>query len=119
MKPFKSTLSIDMITRIVKLTFKKEHILEFIAIWKESKAKIAAFEGCHFVEMLHSKDPENVCFTYSIWDHEEALNNYRHSELFQKVWAKTKILFDGKPEAWSTESRGFEGHLKMENHETN
>jgi len=107
-----------MITRIVKLTFKKEHIPKFISIWNESREKIAGFEGCHFVEMLQSKHPEYICFTYSIWDDEEALNNYRHSELFQKTWAKTKVLFDGKPEAWSTESRGFEGHLKKDKHET-
>lgn len=103
-----------MITRIVKLTFKEEHIPKFILIWKESKAKIAAFEGCNFVEMLQSKNPENICFTYSLWDSEEALNKYRHSELFQNTWAKTKVLFDGKPEAWSTESHGFEGQLKKE-----
>lgn len=108
-----------MITRIVKLTFKEEHIAEFHIIWNESKAKIAAFEGCHFVEMLQSKNPENICFTYSIWDDEDALNNYRHSELFQKTWARTKVLFDGKPEAWSTDSRGFEGKLKKDNNETN
>lgn len=108
-----------MITRIVKLVFKDEHIPKFKEIWEESKTKIAAFDGCHFVEMLQSKHPENICFTYSIWDDEDALNNYRHSELFQKIWARTKVLFDGKPEAWSTESRGFEGLLKKDNDETN
>ena len=30
------------------------------------------------------------------------LNNYRNSELFKDVWSKTKILFNKKPEAWST-----------------
>jgi len=106
-----------MITRIVKLTFKEEHIPAFKNIWNDSRAKIAAFEGCHFVEMLQAIHPENTCFTYSIWDDEEALNKYRHSELFQKTWAKTKVLFDAKPEAWSTESNGFEGKLKKEQDE--
>lgn len=106
-----------MITRIVKLTFKKEKLSKFITIWYESRAKIAGFEGCHFVEMLQSKTQENICFTYSIWDSEDALNKYRHSELFELTWAKTKILFDGKPEAWSTESRGFEGQLIKEKNE--
>ena len=106
-----------MITRIVKLTFKEEHIPTFISIWNDSKAKIAAFEGCHFVEMMHSKSPSNICFTYSIWDDEEALNSYRHSDLFLMTWAKTKVLFDGKPEAWSTKSQGFEGQLKKVKHE--
>jgi len=106
-----------MITRIVKLTFKEEHISKFKDIWNQSRAKIAGFEGCHFVEMLQSKHSDNICFTYSIWDSEDALNYYRHSELFKNTWAKTKVLFDDKPEAWSTESRGFEGQLKKENNE--
>ena len=100
-----------MIKRIVKLTFKKDKLADFIDIWNESKTRIAAFPGCHNVEMLQSIEPPNICFTYSLWDDEEALNNYRHSELFKTTWAKTKVLFDGKPEAWSTNSRGFEGHV--------
>ena len=108
-----------MITRIVKLTFKEENIPAFINIWNESKALIEAFEGCHFVEMLHAIEPTNVCFTYSIWDSEDALNNYRHSDLFATTWARTKVLFDGKPEAWSTTSKGFEGELKKARHEEN
>jgi hypothetical protein len=107
-----------MITRIVKLTFKKENISKFTVIWNESRHKIAGFDGCHFVEMLQSVKPENICFTYSIWDSEAALNKYRQSELFQNTWAKTKVLFDGKPEAWSTSSRGFEGQLIKDNNET-
>ncbi|MDF1697310.1 MAG: antibiotic biosynthesis monooxygenase [Saprospiraceae bacterium] len=108
-----------MITRIVKLTFKPEHIDEFKEIWSQSKELIAGFEGCYFVEMLETLHEENICFTYSVWENEAALNNYRHSELFNKTWARTKILFDGKPEAWSTQSNGFEGVLKKEHHEKN
>ena len=108
-----------MITRIVKLTFKEEHLPTFLTIWKESKALIAGFEGCHFVEMFQTKDPSTVCFTYSLWESEDALNAYRHSELFQRTWARTKILFDDKPQAWSTESQGYEGQLKKMGNEEN
>lgn len=108
-----------MITRIVKLSFKNENLPIFKLIWAESKTKIADFDGCHFVEMLQSKNPQNICFTYSVWDNEDALNKYRHSELFKQTWAKTKILFNDKPEAWSTTSHGFEGLLKKENNEEN
>lgn len=106
-----------MITRIVKLTFKPEHIGDFVKIWDQSRKLIAGFEGCHFVEMLQSLSPENVCFTYSMWESEEALNTYRNSELFKHTWARTKILFDAKPEAWSSISHGFEGTLKKEKDE--
>ena len=106
-----------MITRIVKLTFKAEHIEDFKVIWSQSRKLIANFEGCYFVEMLQNTNSENICFTYSIWENEDALNAYRHSELFKNTWARTKILFDAKPEAWSTVSQGFEGFLKKSNDE--
>lgn len=100
-----------MITRFVKLTFKDENIHEFLNIWNESRAKIAAFEGCQFVEMHQARVPNNVCFTHSVWESEDALNKYRHSELFGATWKRTKLLFDDKPEAWSLNSHGCEGEL--------
>tara|TARA_B110000977_G_C11038501_1_gene477994 strand:+ start:196 stop:492 length:297 start_codon:yes stop_codon:yes gene_type:complete len=91
-----------MITRIVKLSFKEQHIEEFKAIFEESKQKIISQEGCLKAEMLQDISAKNVFFTYSWWESEEDLNKYRNSELFAGVWAKTKILFNDKPIAWST-----------------
>ena len=42
-------------------------------------------------------------FTYSYWVNEDALNNYKYSELFQGIWAVTKPMFNAKPEAWSVD----------------
>ncbi len=93
-----------MIKRIVKLGFKSEHIDEFKANFENNKAKIRAFKGCQYLELWQGKDDPSVFFTYSFWDSEESLNNYRHSPLFKEIWAKTKILFNQKPEAWSVDS---------------
>jgi len=101
-----------MITRFVKLTFQEDKIEDFAEIWEESREKIAASEGCHFVEMHRAINPDNICFTHSVWKDEDSLNNYRHSELFQKTWKKTKALFSDKPEAWSLDSYGYEGNLE-------
>jgi heme-degrading monooxygenase HmoA len=92
-----------MIIRIVKLTFKPEFIADFIKIFDESKTLISNFEGCQQVELLNDITNKNIFFTYSYWQDENALNTYRESELFKNVWAKTKILFDDKPNAWSVE----------------
>jgi heme-degrading monooxygenase HmoA len=40
----------------------------------------------------------------SFWETEEALELYRSSELFRSTWAKTKLLFDEKPQANSYSS---------------
>jgi heme-degrading monooxygenase HmoA len=44
-----------------------------------------------------------VFFTYSYWETEQDLENYRNSELFDTVWSFTKKLFNDKPEAWSVD----------------
>lgn len=92
-----------MIIRIVKLSFHQEHISTFKAIFEESKQKILSQNGCRKVEMLQDVNTKNVFFTYSWWNSEADLNKYRQSELFEGVWAKTKILFNDRPMAWSTE----------------
>lgn len=93
-----------MIKRIVKLTFREEETENFIQIFKESKENIRARNGCRYLELLRGKRNPNIFFTYSFWDSEDDLNAYRHSELFIATWAKTKVLFAAKPEAWSVDS---------------
>ena len=90
-----------MLVRIVKLTFKKENIASFEAIFEENKIKIRQAEGCTFLELLQSKEAENVFFTYSYWNSTTDLENYRNSKFFKSVWNSTKLLFEDKPEAWS------------------
>ncbi len=86
------------------MTFEPEKVDHFLQLFRESKTKISAFPGCHYLELLQSTKDPAVFFTYSYWENEQALENYRQSELFKSTWAKTKILFSGKPEAWSVRS---------------
>ena len=90
-----------MIVRIVRMTFKPEKTEEFLEIFRSSKEKIRAFEGCKHVELLRDVKNPNVYSTYSLWESEEYLNKYRDSSLFGQVWPATKALFSEKPQAWS------------------
>ncbi len=92
-----------MLVRIVKLSFDPSKIEDFLANFETNKTKIRGFEGCQFLELYRDKNNTNVFFTYSYWDSEKELNNYRSSEFFKSVWAKTKPLFNAKPEAWSVD----------------
>lgn len=94
-----------MIIRIVKMTFHPEKIKEFEHIFNESKHLIRNMKGCSHLELLNDVNESNIYFTYSYWESENDLNNYRNSEIFVKVWAQTKILFIAKPEAWSVEQK--------------
>ncbi len=89
------------IKRIVKLTFLESKTQDFINIYEESRQNIGRFAGCLGVELLRCKSPDNIFFTYSQWENEAALENYRRSELFNNTWSKVKPLFGGKAEAWT------------------
>ncbi len=90
-----------MLTRIVKMTFQPEEMESFSNNFEENKHKIRASKGCKGLEIFHDIKEPNVIFTVSRWDSEADLNAYKESDLFGKVWKKTKKLFSDKPEAWS------------------
>ncbi|MES2139481.1 MAG: antibiotic biosynthesis monooxygenase family protein [Bacteroidota bacterium] len=93
-----------MIIRIVKMTFKPDKVVDFLKIFDASKQYIRNMEGCSHLELLNDINSPTIFFTYSYWQTENDLNNYRNSELFEGVWGKTKILFAAKAEAWSVKS---------------
>ncbi|HEY1038104.1 MAG TPA: antibiotic biosynthesis monooxygenase family protein [Bacteroidia bacterium] len=92
-----------MITRIVKMTFVPERVSEFLEVFDANKERIAGFEGCTHLKLLHDINDPSIFFTYSHWDSVEHLNKYRDSDLFAGVWNQTKILFAAKAEAWSVD----------------
>ncbi len=89
------------------MSFQPEKVDEFKGIFSKNWKLIAGFEGCSHVELLQDQSHPNVFFTYSIWENEEFLNKYRDSELFNKVWSSTKVLFNDKPQAWTVNELKF------------
>lgn len=89
------------ITRIVKMVFAEEHVSEFLNLFAENRERIGSFPGCYGVNLARDKNEPNIFFTISRWRSEDDLEEYRRSDLFQSVWSRTKILFAGKPEAWT------------------
>jgi hypothetical protein len=93
-----------MVKRIVKMTFQPALVNEFLVIFEESSPKIRAFPGCLHLELWRSTEAGTaVLFTYSHWENEDALEAYRQSDLFSATWARTKVLFAARPEAWTVE----------------
>lgn len=92
-----------MLVRIVKMGFFKQNVEVFLNNFNENKTKIRAFEGCTFLELYRDKKEPNIFFTYSHWETEADLENYRKSELFKNLWGEIKPLFSIRPEAWSVD----------------
>ncbi|MFN2262012.1 MAG: putative quinol monooxygenase [Psychroflexus sp.] len=94
-----------MFVRIVKMTFQQDFIKNFERIFEDNKLHIRGFEGCELLELYQDKNQPNIFFTYSYWQDESDLENYRHSDLFKKVWKATKAGFSEKAEAWSLDKK--------------
>jgi len=92
-----------MFIRIVKMSFVEEKIPAFLENFELIKEKIRNAPGNRLLELYKDKTNKCIFFTYSYWETEEDLENYRKSELFNTVWAFTKKLFNEKPEAWSVD----------------
>ena len=91
----------NKIVRIVRMEFQPDKLDDFHQIFESSKHAIRAREGCLHLELHQDANQANVLYTYSHWASEDALNAYRKSDVFGKVWPKTKALFADKPQAFS------------------
>lgn len=85
------------------MEFKPQNVDSFKALFDNNKERIKNFEGCKHLELWQDIQNKSTFMTYSYWETEQDLNNYRHSELFKQVWSRTKVLFSEKPKAWSIE----------------
>jgi (4S)-4-hydroxy-5-phosphonooxypentane-2,3-dione isomerase len=92
-----------MFVRIVKMSFHEENISKFLENFDFVKEKIRNSEGNRYLELYQDKNNPSIFFTYSYWETEQDLENYRQSALFEEVWNFTKKLFNDKPEAWSVD----------------
>lgn len=90
-----------MLIRIVKMTFHENKVGDFLQLFEDTKVNIRKFKGCSHLELLKDFNASNVFFTYSYWEDESCLDDYRNSDLFGKVWSQTKKLFADKPLAFS------------------
>lgn len=87
--------------RIVRMSFQPDLLPEFLALFQETKPKIASMPGCICVELKHDIALPHVLYTLSHWQSEAHLNSYRHSALFVETWTKTKAMFQDKAQAYS------------------
>ncbi|MCP4460350.1 MAG: antibiotic biosynthesis monooxygenase [Cytophagales bacterium] len=94
-----------MLIRIVRMTFDQSKVEEFKLLFDEVQTKIQNFPGCQHVELCADVSDSSVFYTFSKWDSEEALEAYRTSDFFDDTWVRTKVLFDGKAEAYSLLSK--------------
>ena len=99
-----------MLIRIVQLHFQEDKIDDFLTFFETVKEKVNGFPGCLGMKLLRDINTPTIVMTYSHWENETALENYRTSETFGQIWPKIKPWFAEKPQAWSVTEHfnGFE-----------
>ena len=91
-----------MIARFVDLQIKPEHLDRAKVLLEEVAPKVRAMKGCNFLEILTDIHQIGHFTTYSYWDSEDDLNQYRDSETFKSFWDEIKPLFEQSARAWSS-----------------
>ena len=91
-----------MITRIVRMEFHPDRVDDFLKVFEANKNRIAGYPGCLRLELHRNISEPQTLYTISRWISEDALNDYRASELFLSTWKQTKIHFAAPAQAWST-----------------
>jgi heme oxygenase (mycobilin-producing) len=90
-----------MIIRIVRMHFKAENIDLFLEIFHANKELIRHVKGCTHLELLKDISSPLTYTAVSHWEDPDALEKYRQSELFRKVWGRVKPLFSSPTQAFS------------------
>jgi len=90
-----------MITRIVQLEFEFDKIEDFLSFFDGVNQVVNTFPGCSGMKLYQDINTPTKVLTYSHWEDEAALNDYRNSDAFHKIWSTIKPWFCEKPQAWS------------------
>ena len=62
------------------MEFKEENVKTFLTNFENVKDKIRNSNGCRLLELYNDKTNTNIYFTYSYWEQEQDLENYRNSD---------------------------------------
>lgn len=74
---------------------------DFESVFSGARSKIASFNGCQELRMLKAIDSTGVYTTVSTWTNQDALEQYRQSDLFKKTWSTVKPMFTARAVAYS------------------
>ncbi len=73
-----------MFVRIVKMSFAEENIPAFLENFELMKDRIRNAPGNRFLELYQDKNNISIFFTYSYWETEDDLENYKNRNFLQK-----------------------------------
>ena len=79
-----------MFVRIVKMGFHAKEVKGFLNTFNAKKEHIRNTKGCQLLELYRDKNDPTVFFTYSYWEREIDLENYRNQPYLRVFGQKQK-----------------------------
>jgi quinol monooxygenase YgiN len=83
------------------MTFMESRIDDFMDLEKSICRDIRRFKGCRHLEILQDIHNRCVFFSYSHWESESDLEDYRRADFFKETWATLCRWFREAPETWT------------------
>ena len=96
-----------MVIRIVSLKCKPEDIDAFRLFVRESSLRVRQSPGCLALQIVNDIADPTSFFTLSTWRDADALEAYRASPLFVKIWPRVKAFLCEA--AWASTCQEIEG----------
>lgn len=93
-----------MITRIVKVKLKKEHVDDFNMFMEKFAKDAREFTNNHHVDFFADMDEPSHYHIYTIWKTEGALSKFRNSEINREFKQKITDWSIKKYSAWTVEN---------------
>jgi len=93
-----------MITRIVKVKLKSEHVEEFNAFMETFTKTTKEFKNNHHVDYFADMDEPSNFHIYTIWKTEGALSKFRNSDLNKDFIQRIVDWSSAKHSAWTVQN---------------
>lgn len=93
-----------MITRIIKVKLKKEHIEKFNTFMESFSQKTREFKNNHHVDYFADLEDASHFHIYTIWKTEGALNKFRKSEINIEFKKNITDWSSAKYAAWTVQN---------------
>jgi heme-degrading monooxygenase HmoA len=92
------------IARVIIIKAPEEKFKEAEQIWKEDCAPLMRRQkGCRAEKFMRSLDHPDLYISYSEWDSQEDIDNYRNSEDHKKIRTESRALQGSRAVVWTYE----------------
>ncbi len=93
-----------MILRVVKLKVDPRKMEAFQLFMENLHDEKLRLNGCLHFDFFNERQNPNIFYSYTIWEHEKFLKQYKKTDLFKEVVQTLRELCIDEPQAWTIQN---------------